>query len=39
MTLRPDLNSETTFTLDTIDGGLNPQGSSDAGIEALSFFL
>ena len=39
MTLHPDLNSETTFMLDTIDGGSNPQGSSDAGIKAVSFFL
>jgi tripeptidyl-peptidase I len=25
-TLRPDLDSDTTFSLDTIDGGSNPQG-------------
>ena len=34
--LRPDLNSATTFALDTIDGGSNPQGSRDAGAEAVS---
>lgn len=34
--LRPDLSSTTTFALDTIYGGSNPQGSSDAGIEAVS---
>lgn len=33
--LRPDLNSGTTFALDTLDGGSNPQGSGDAGIEAV----
>ena len=38
-TLRPDLNSGTSFALDTLDGGSNPQGTSDAGIEAVSFLL
>ncbi|KAF7974910.1 hypothetical protein HWV62_11073 [Athelia sp. TMB] len=33
-TLRPDLNSGTTFALDTLDGGSNPQGPGDAGTEA-----
>ncbi|KAF9269034.1 family S53 protease-like protein [Marasmius fiardii PR-910] len=32
--LRPDLPSTTTFTLQTLDGGQNPQGASQAGIEA-----
>ncbi|KZP14825.1 family S53 protease [Athelia psychrophila] len=32
--LRPDLSSATTFALDTLDAGSNPQGSGDAGIEA-----
>ncbi|KAF7981933.1 hypothetical protein HWV62_30707 [Athelia sp. TMB] len=32
--LRPDLSSSTTFALDTLDGGSNPQSASDAGIEA-----
>ncbi|THH10648.1 hypothetical protein EW146_g8306 [Bondarzewia mesenterica] len=31
---RPDLPSTTTFTLQTLDGGQNPQSSSQAGIEA-----
>jgi hypothetical protein len=34
--LRPDLNPRTTFTLDAIDGGSNPQGPGKAGIEAVS---
>ncbi|TCD71643.1 hypothetical protein EIP91_007390 [Steccherinum ochraceum] len=32
--LRPDLSSSTTFTLQTLDGGQNPQAQSQAGIEA-----
>lgn len=32
--LRPDLSSSTTFTLATLDGGENPQTSSEAGVEA-----
>ncbi|EJF57638.1 family S53 protease-like protein [Dichomitus squalens LYAD-421 SS1] len=32
--LRTDLPSTTTFTLQTLDGGENPQSASDAGIEA-----
>ncbi|ESK96314.1 protease s8 tripeptidyl peptidase [Moniliophthora roreri MCA 2997] len=32
--LRPDLPSTTTFTLQTLDGGQNPQGANQAGIEA-----
>ena len=32
--LRPDLPSTTTFTLQTLDGGSNPQTLSEAGIEA-----
>lgn len=32
--LRPDLASTTTFALQTLDGGSNPQGRNDAGIEA-----
>ncbi|KAI0081293.1 subtilisin-like protein [Panus rudis PR-1116 ss-1] len=32
--LRPDLNPATTFTLQTLDGGQNPQAISQAGIEA-----
>ncbi|KAF8190227.1 family S53 protease [Mycena galopus ATCC 62051] len=31
---RTDMSSSTTFTLSTLDGGSNPQSSSDAGIEA-----
>ncbi|KAH9923703.1 family S53 protease [Epithele typhae] len=31
---RPDMPSSTTFTLDTIDGGSNPQQGSQAGTEA-----
>lgn len=31
---RPDLSSSTTFALQTLDGGSNPQSSSQAGIEA-----
>ena len=37
--IHPDLNSGTTFALDTIDGGSNPQGSSSASAGAMSFFL
>ncbi|KAJ7264084.1 family S53 protease-like protein [Mycena haematopus] len=33
-TLRPDLSPATTFTLQTLDGGTNPQTQSEAGIEA-----
>ncbi|KAH8116692.1 family S53 protease-like protein [Phellopilus nigrolimitatus] len=33
-TLRPDLPSNTTFTLQTLDGGSNPQNPSEAGVEA-----
>ena len=36
--LRPDLNPETTFALDTVDGGSNPQGSEGGG-EAVSFSI
>ncbi|KAF7364430.1 Family S53 protease-like protein [Mycena sanguinolenta] len=32
--LRPDISPPTTFTLLTTDNGTNPQGPSDAGIEA-----
>ncbi|EEB99630.1 hypothetical protein MPER_00656, partial [Moniliophthora perniciosa FA553] len=32
--LRPDLPSTTTFALQTLDGGQNPQGANQAGIEA-----
>ncbi|KAH9847188.1 family S53 protease [Lenzites betulinus] len=32
--LRPDLSSSTTFTLQTLDGGQNPQSAADAGVEA-----
>lgn len=32
--LRPDIPSTTTFTLQTLDGGRNPQGRNEAGIEA-----
>ncbi|KAF8911770.1 family S53 protease [Mucidula mucida] len=32
--LRPDMSSATTFTLQTLDGGQNPQGANQAGIEA-----
>ncbi|KAJ4468830.1 family S53 protease-like protein [Lentinula aciculospora] len=32
--LRPDIASTTTFTLQTLDGGSNPQSARDAGIEA-----
>ncbi|TDL21549.1 family S53 protease-like protein [Rickenella mellea] len=32
--LRPDLSSATTFTLTTLDGGTNPQGANQAGVEA-----
>lgn len=28
------MDSATTFTLQTIDGGTNPQSASDAGVEA-----
>ncbi|OJT13117.1 Tripeptidyl-peptidase sed3 [Trametes pubescens] len=33
-TLRPDLPATTTFTLQTLDGGQNPQAASEAGVEA-----
>lgn len=32
--LRKDLSSSTTFTLETLDDGSDPQSSSDAGLEA-----
>ncbi|KAK0204174.1 family S53 protease-like protein [Desarmillaria ectypa] len=32
--LRPDVPSTTTFTLQTLDGGQNPQSANQAGIEA-----
>ncbi|KAI3605043.1 protease s8 tripeptidyl peptidase [Moniliophthora roreri] len=32
--LRPDIDRNTSFTLQTFDGGENPQGSQFAGIEA-----
>ncbi|KAJ3798851.1 family S53 protease-like protein [Lentinula aff. detonsa] len=32
--LRPDIASTTTFTLQTLDGGSDPQSARDAGIEA-----
>ncbi|KAF8189623.1 family S53 protease [Mycena galopus ATCC 62051] len=32
---RKDMSNSTTFTLQTFDGGKNPQSSSDAGLEAL----
>ncbi|KAI0030067.1 family S53 protease-like protein [Vararia minispora EC-137] len=32
--LRPDLPPNTTFALETLDGGSNPQGINQAGIEA-----
>ncbi|KAI5118436.1 hypothetical protein M0805_009714 [Coniferiporia weirii] len=32
--LRPDLPSDTTFLLQTLDGGSNPQDPGDAGLEA-----
>ncbi|KAJ7106773.1 family S53 protease [Mycena epipterygia] len=31
---RADINSSTTFALETLDGGSNPQNRSEAGIEA-----
>ncbi|KAI0085901.1 family S53 protease-like protein [Irpex rosettiformis] len=31
---RPDLPSTTAFTLQTLDGGQNPQGNNQAGVEA-----
>jgi tripeptidyl-peptidase-1 len=31
---RPDLPANSSFTLQTIDGGVNPQGPSEAGFEA-----
>ncbi|KAI0029779.1 family S53 protease [Vararia minispora EC-137] len=32
--LRTDVSSSTTFTLQTLDGGSNPQGTTQAGVEA-----
>ncbi|KAK0431545.1 family S53 protease [Armillaria borealis] len=32
--LRPDIPPTTTFTFQSLDGGLNPQGASHAGVEA-----
>ena len=34
---RPDINPATTFTLETVDNGPNPQGTADAGY--VVFFL
>ena len=34
--LHPDLPASTTFTLQTLDGGSNPQSPAQAGIEAVS---
>ncbi|KAJ3729755.1 family S53 protease-like protein [Lentinula raphanica] len=34
--LRPDISSTTTFTLQTLDGGSDPQSARDAGIEAFN---
>ncbi|KDR71935.1 hypothetical protein GALMADRAFT_74434 [Galerina marginata CBS 339.88] len=31
---RPDMSNATTFTLETLDGGTNPQTKSQAGVEA-----
>ncbi|KIY62913.1 family S53 protease [Cylindrobasidium torrendii FP15055 ss-10] len=31
---RPDIPSTTGFALETLDGGSNPQGTNDAGVEA-----
>ncbi|KAJ7733969.1 family S53 protease [Mycena metata] len=33
-TLRKDINSSTTFALETLDGGSNPQNRDQAGVEA-----
>ena len=33
--LRTDVPSTTTFALQTLDGGQNPQGASQAGVEAV----
>ncbi len=33
---RTDISSSTSFTLQTLDGGSNPQSSSEAGVEAVS---
>ena len=38
-TFRKDLPSSTTFGLQTLDGGSNPQGAANAGIEAVRSFL
>ncbi|KAJ7016424.1 subtilisin-like protein [Mycena alexandri] len=32
--LRPDLSPQTTFSLETLDGGSNTQGAAEAGVEA-----
>ncbi|KAF8182218.1 family S53 protease [Mycena galopus ATCC 62051] len=32
---RPDINSSTSFALETLDGGSNPQNRSQAGVEAV----
>ncbi|KAI0812367.1 family S53 protease [Irpex lacteus] len=32
--LRPDISASTSFALQTLDGGSNPQGQSQAGVEA-----
>jgi hypothetical protein len=37
--LRPDLDPRHTFSLQTIDGGSNPQGPQYAGLEAVSLIL
>ena len=34
-TFRPDMDNKTTWTLESIDGGLNPQTIADAGDEAV----
>ncbi|SJL18862.1 related to tripeptidyl-peptidase I [Armillaria ostoyae] len=34
ITLRPDIPPTTTFTFQSLDGGLDPQGASHAGVEA-----
>jgi tripeptidyl-peptidase-1 len=31
---RPDINSSTTFQVELLDGGLNTQNASEAGLEA-----
>ena len=36
---RTDIDSSTTYTLETLDGGSDPQGSGEAGVEAVSSLL